>query len=166
MVQDDGAVGLDGVEVAFEDRRAVADAGIVLPTTLAARLGIAALVDRFVRLGERVGAANAAAKVMTLISAMLLGADSIDDCDILRSGRTGALLGHRVAAPSTLGTSLRAFTFGHVRQLDRVLAEALRRAWAAGAGPGDGRLVVDLDSFSARSTATTSRAPASATRAG
>jgi hypothetical protein len=147
MVQDDGAVGLDGVEVAFDDRRAVADAGIVLPTTLAARLGIAALVDRFVRLGERVGAANAAAKVMTLISAMLLGADSIDDCDILRSGRTGALLGHRVAAPSTLGTFLRAFTFGHVRQLDRVLAEALGRAWAAGAGPGAGRVVIDVDSF-------------------
>jgi len=82
-----------------------------------------------------------------LISAMLLGADSIDDCDILRSGRTGALLGHRVAAPSTLGTFLRAFSFGHVRQLDRVLAEALKRAWAAGAGPGDGRLVVDVDSF-------------------
>ena len=57
------------------------------------------------------------------------------------------MLGHRVAAPSTLGTFLRAFTFGHVRQLDRVLAEALARAWAAGAGPGDGRLVVDVDSF-------------------
>jgi DDE family transposase len=147
MVQDDGPVGLDGVRVGFDDRRAVADAGVVLVATLAARLGIAALVERCVRLGERVGAANAASKVMTLVSAMLLGADSIDDCDVLRSGRTGALLGHRVAAPSTLGTFLRAFTFGHVRQLDRVLAEALRRAWAAGAGPGDGRLVVDVDSF-------------------
>jgi len=49
-------------------------------------------------------------------------------------------------APSTLGTFLRAFTFGHIRQLDRVLGEALRRAWALGAGPGSGRLVVDLDS--------------------
>jgi hypothetical protein len=56
------------------------------------------------------------------------------------------LLG-RVAAPSTLGTFLRAFTFGHVRQLDRLLGETLRRAWQAGAGPGDGRLVVDVDSF-------------------
>src|SRR4051794_23401796 len=72
--------------------------------------------------------------------------DCIDDADVLRSGRRGALLGH-VAAPSTLGTFLRAFTFGHVRRLDRVLAEALRRAWAAGAGPGGGRLVVDVDSF-------------------
>jgi hypothetical protein len=50
-------------------------------------------------------------------------------------------------APSTLGTFLRAFTFGHVRQLDRVLDQALCRAWAAGAGPGDGPLVIDIDSF-------------------
>jgi hypothetical protein len=78
---------------------------------------------------------------------MLLGADSIDDCELLRSGRTRRLLGGWVAAPSTLGTFLRAFTFGHVRQLDRLLAEALVRAWRAGAGPGDGRLVVDVDSF-------------------
>jgi DDE family transposase len=147
MVQDAGPVGPDGVRVVFDDRRAVSDAGIVLVATLAARLGIEALAERFVRLGERVGAANAGRKVMTLISAMLLGADSIDDCDVLRTGRTATVLGHRVAAPSTLGTFLRAFTFGHVRQLDRVLAEALRRAWAAGAGPGDGRLVVDVDSF-------------------
>jgi hypothetical protein len=57
-----------------------------------------------------------------------------------------ALLG-RVAAPSTLGTFLRAFTFGHVRQLDRLLAETVTRAWAAGAGPGGGRLIIDVDSF-------------------
>jgi hypothetical protein len=146
MVQDDGPVGLDRVEVVFDDRRAVSDAGIVLVATLAARLGIEALAARVVRLGDRVGAANAGRKVMTLIYAMVLGADCIDDCEVLRSGRLAALLG-RVAAPSTLGTFLRAFSFGHVRQLDRLFAEALRRAWAAGAGPGDGRLVVDVDSF-------------------
>jgi Transposase DDE domain group 1 len=147
MVHDDGPVGLDGVEACFDDPRAVADAGIVLAATLADRLGIEALVDETVDLGDRAGAANAGAKVMTLVSAMALGADSIDDCDVLRAGRTGAVLGHRVAAPSTLGTFLRAFTFGHVRQLDRVLDRALQRAWAAGAGPGDERLVVDVDSF-------------------
>jgi hypothetical protein len=92
-------------------------------------------------------AANAGAKVMTLVAAMALGADSIDDCDILRSGRTADVLGHRVAAASTLGTFLRSFTFGQVRQLDRVLGRALERAWRAGAGPGQGRLVVDVDSF-------------------
>ena len=61
--------------------------------------------------------------------------------------RPGRCSGIAVAAPSTLGTFLRAFTFGHVRQLDRVLAESLSRAWAAGAGPGEDRLVVDVDSF-------------------
>jgi Transposase DDE domain group 1 len=146
MVQDDGPVGLDRVDVVFDDRRAVSDAGIVVAATLAQRLGIEALAARFVRLGERVGAANVGRKVMTLIYAMVLGADCIDDCDVLRSGRLSVLLG-RVAAPSTLGTFLRAFTFGHVRQLDRLLAEALARAWRAGAGPGAGRLVVDVDSF-------------------
>jgi hypothetical protein len=148
MVNDGAlAVAPDRVALDFDDGRLVADAGIVLPATLAARLGIEALVDETVDLGDRPGAANAGAKVMTLVAAMALGADSIDDCDILRSGRTAAVLGHRVAAPSTIGTFLRAFTFGHVRQLDRVLGESLERAWRAGAGPGDGRLVVDVDSF-------------------
>ena len=147
MVHVDGPVGLEGVGVCFDDERAVADAGVVVLATLVRRLGIEALVDERVVLGERVGAANEGAKVMTLISAMALGADCIDDCDVLRSGRTADVLGHRVMAPSTLGTFLRAFTFGHVRQLDRVLGETIERAWAAGAGPGEGRLVVDIDSF-------------------
>ncbi len=99
------------------------------------------------QLCERPGAANAGAKVTTLIAAMALGADLIDDCDILRSGRTAAVLGHRVVAPSTIGTFLRAFTFGHARQLDRVLGRSIERAWRACAGPGEERLVVDVDSF-------------------
>jgi DDE family transposase len=137
----------DATRVLFDDERAVANAGVLLPAVLAERLGIEGLVDRTVDLGERDGAAHPGHKVMTLVSAMALGADCIDDCDVLRSGQTQAVLGHVVAAPSTLGTFLRAFTFGHVRQLDKVLAECLCRAWAAGAGPGDDRLVVDVDSF-------------------
>ncbi len=137
----------DAARVVFDDERAVANAGVVLPAVLAGRLGIEAVVDRMIDLGDRAGAANPGRKVMTLVSAMALGADCIDDCDVLRSGQTGAVLGHGVSAPSTLGTFLRAFTFGHVRQLDRVLADCLERAWAAGAGPGEGRLVVDVDSF-------------------
>jgi len=137
----------DATRVLFDDERAVANAGVLLPAMLADRLGIEAVVDRTVDLGDRAGAANPGRKVMTLVSAMALGADCIEDCDVLRSGQTRAVLGHAVAAPSTLGTFLRAFTFGHVRQLDRVLAEGLSRAWAAGAGPGEGRLVVDVDSF-------------------
>lgn len=148
MVQDDEAVGLDGVRVCFDDERVVSDAGIALVATLAGRLGVEALAQRLVRLrGDRPGAANAGRKVMALVFAMVLGADSIDDCDVLRAGRTRRMLGGWLPAPSTLGTFLRAFTFGHVRQLDALLGQALQRAWNAGAGPGDGRLVVDVDSF-------------------
>src|SRR3954452_25329207 len=148
MVQDDGPVGLDGWRVEFDDQRVVCDAGIALVATLAQRLGIEALAAGRVRLRrDRPDAANAGRKVMALLFAMVLGADSIDDCDLLRAGRTRRLLGGWVPAPSTLGTFLRAFTFGHVRQLDALLGRALERAWKAGAGPGDGRLVIDVDSF-------------------
>src|SRR6188472_3939026 len=120
----------------------------MLVAMLAGRLGIEALAGRLVRLRrDRPGAANAGRKVMALVYAMVLGADSIDDADVLRAGRTRRLLGGWIPAPSTLGTFLRAFTFGHVRQLDKLLAESLTRAWQAGAGPGAGRLVIDVDSF-------------------
>ncbi|MGZ6623845.1 MAG: IS1380 family transposase [Solirubrobacteraceae bacterium] len=148
VVHDDAAVGLDGMNVAFDDERAVSDAGIALVATLAGRLGIEDLARALVRLRtDRAGAANAGRKVMALVFAMLLGADSIDDCDVLRAGRTRRLLGGWIPAPSTLGTFLRAFTFGHVRQLDKLLGDTLARAWQAGAGPGDRRLVIDVDSF-------------------
>src|ERR671911_1897976 len=148
MVQDGKPVGLDSLCVEFDDERVVSDAGIALVATLVGRLGIEALDSRLVRLRrDRPGAANAGRKVIALLYAMVLGADSIDDCDVLRAGRTGRLLGGWIPAPSTLGTFLRAFTFGHVRQLDALLGKALERAWKAGAGPGAGRLVVDVDSF-------------------
>jgi hypothetical protein len=137
----------DSIGVEFDDERLVANAGVVLTGTLIERLGIEPLVDQIVELGERPGAARPGRKVCSLLQAMALRADSIDDCDVLRAGGTEALLGHRAMAPSTLGTFLRSFTFGHVRQLDRVLGESIGRAWAAGAGPGAGRLVVDVDSF-------------------
>lgn len=137
----------DQAVVSFDDERAVANAGAILPAVLAARLGLVDLVDRCVSLSDGPGAANAGRKVASIVHAMTLGADSIDDCQVVRAGQTEAVLGFSSLAPSTLGTFLRAFTFGHVRQLDRVLGELLRRSWAAGAGPGDGRLVVDVDSF-------------------
>jgi hypothetical protein len=148
VVHDDDPVGLDGLQVSFDDQRAVSDAGVMLVATLAQQLGIEAAARRLVRLRrDRPGAANAGRKVMALLFAMVLGADSIDDCELLRAGRTRRLLGGWLPAPSTLGTFLRAFTFGHVRQLDALLGEMLVRAWRAGAGPGDGRLVIDVDSF-------------------
>jgi hypothetical protein len=77
---------------------------------------------------------------------MVAGADCIDDVELLGCGSTASVLGHRVMAASTVGTWLRSFTFGHLRQLDRRTETILGRAWAAGAGPGDGPLTVDVDS--------------------
>jgi hypothetical protein len=132
--------------VAFDDDHAVANAGLLLPATLAQRLGIEAVVDQLVDLGGRPGHHRPGRKVLTLLHALLAGGDCIDDADVLRSGSTAQVLGHRVMAPSTLGTFLRSFTFGHIRQLDRAAETLLARAWAAGAGPGDAPMTMDLDS--------------------
>jgi Transposase DDE domain group 1 len=94
----------------------------------------------------RPGAAHPGRKLLTLVHALVAGGDCIDEVEVLRSGATVSVLGHRVMAASTVGTWLRSFTFGHVRQLDKVTGEILARAWAAGARPGDGPLVVDMDS--------------------
>jgi hypothetical protein len=137
---------LDEVDIAFDDERAVASAGLLLPATLAERLGIEQATDQLVDLGDRPGAARPGRKLLTLVHAMVAGGDCIDDVELLRCGSTASVLGHRVMAASTVGTFLRAFTFGHVRQLDKVTGEVLARAWAAGAGPGEGPLTVDVDS--------------------
>ena len=137
---------LDGIEVTFDDERLVADAGLIQPATLAQHLGLRALFDTHVDLGDAAGRANVGLKAMTIIYSVLAGGDSIDDCDALRAGSTQAVLGHDVRAPSTLGTFLRSFSWGHARQLDRVSAELLGRAWAAGAGPGDAPVTIDIDS--------------------
>jgi Transposase DDE domain group 1 len=132
--------------VAFDDHHAVANAGLALTATLAERLGVEAVVDELVDLGDRPGHHRPGRKVLTLLHAMVAGGDVIDDADVLRTARTQEVLGHRVMAPSTLGTFLRSFTFGHIRQLDRVAEILLARAWAAGAGPGDQELTIDVDS--------------------
>ena len=137
---------LDRVQVAFSDRHAVADAGLILPATLAERLGLRPLIDEQVCLGGRAGAGNAGVKAMSLIFSALAGGDCIDDAALLRAGATETVLGMQVRAPSTLGTFLRAFTWGHALQLDAVSRQLLARAWAAGAGPGEAPLTIDLDS--------------------
>jgi Transposase DDE domain group 1 len=137
---------LDQVHVAFDDQRMVANAGLLLPATLADRLGIEQAADQLINLGQRPGAARPGRKVLTVVHGLLAGGDSIDDVEMLRAGATASMLGHRVMAASTVGTFLRAFTFGHVRQLDRLAETTLARAWAAGAGPGNGALVIDADS--------------------
>ena len=137
---------IDRIRVTFDEPNLVANAGLLLVATLVARLDLERLINATVRLGGRVGGALPGRKVLTLVHAMVAGASHIDHADVLRSGSTSSVLGHRVMAPSTLGTFLRAFTFGHVRQLDAVLAETLRRAWSLGAGPGAAQMVIDLDS--------------------
>ena len=92
------------------------------------------------------GRANTGDKMLTLVASALAGGDCIDDADALRAGGTVGVLVCVVKAPSTLGTFLRSFRWGHVRQLDRVSRQLLARAWAAGAGPGDSPLTIDLDS--------------------
>jgi len=137
---------LDAMAVTFDDDRLIADAGLIQPATLAQHLGLRALFDTHVHLGAAAGRANVGHKAMTVIHSALAGGDSIDDCDALRAGATRAVLGHAVLAPSTLGTFLRSFTWGHARQLDRVSGELLGRAWAAGGGPGDQPVTIDIDS--------------------
>jgi Transposase DDE domain group 1 len=137
---------LDQLDTCFDDTHAIANAGLLLPATLAERLGIEQAADALIDLGDRAGAHRPGRKLLTLVHAMLAGGDCIDDADLLRCGATSQVLGHRVMAPSTVGTFLRAFTFGHVRQLDRLAETVLARAWTAGAGPGDGPMTMDLDS--------------------
>ena len=139
------AGGIDGIEAVFDDGSLVADAGLLLAGTVMSRLGLEALIDDTVRLGGLAGA-GAGRKVLSLVASMLVGGRCIDDTDRLRSGASGAVLGFGVVAPSTAGSFLRSFTFGHVRQLDKAAEHALARAWSVGAAPDAGEMTVDLDS--------------------
>ena len=136
----------DRIRILFDDHRLVANAGLLLPATLARHLGLRELVDHHLDLGGAPGRANTGDKMLTLVASALAGGDCIDDADALRAGGTVGVLGCVVKAPSTLGTFLRSFRWGHVRQLDRVSRQLLARAWAAGAGPVDSPLTIDLDS--------------------
>ena len=136
----------DRIQIAFDDTRLVANAGLLLPATLARHLGLSQLVQEHLDLGDAPGRANTGDKIMTLVASALAGGDRIDDADALRTGRTACTLDGTVKTPSTLGTFLRSFTWGHVRQLDRVSRQLLARAWQAGAGPGDAPLTIDPDS--------------------
>src|SRR4051794_40862466 len=109
------------VDIAFDDPNLIADAGLVPVLALAERVDLAGLVGDRVRIvgAANSGGANAGAKVMSLLGGMIAGADSIEDIDRLRhAGMAVAFDGGR--APSTLGTFLRSFTHGHVRQLHGV----------------------------------------------
>ena len=135
---------LNRIHATFDDDNLVANAGLLLPATLVERLGVEALINTTVRLDGRVGGALPGRKVLTLMNTMLAGGSHIDHADMLRAGASEMVVSHRVMAPSTLGTFLRSFTFGHVRQLEAVNDIVMQRAWAAGMAPG--ALVIDVDS--------------------
>ena len=161
--------------MAFDDPNLVSAAGLVPVLALADRAGLRRLADEHLSVPTDKGA-NAGLKVASLVAGMVAGADSIDDMALLRHGGMGRIFA-RAYAPSTLGSFLRAFTFGHVRQLDAVAARfllALARlaglrpaSAAAGLGtatPTAGTRSSTWTTRSSRSTATPSRAPGSATR--
>ena len=133
---------IDRYETTVDHDGLIADAGLIVIATLMSRLGLEALANRWVRTRSHAPGR----KICTLIAAMLAGATHIDHTDVLRAGTTQQVLPFRVMAPSTIGTLLRTFSFGFVRQLDAVAARLLANAWVCGAGPGNSDLVIDLDS--------------------
>jgi len=90
---------LDQLDTRFDDTHAIANAGLLLPATLAERLGIEQTTDHLIDLGERPGAAHPGRKLLTLVHSMLAGGDCIDDADVLRCAATSQVLGHRVMRP-------------------------------------------------------------------
>ena len=109
----------DRIQITFDDHRLVANAGLILPVTLAQHLGLPQLVQQRLDLGNAPGRANTGDQMLTLVASALAGGDCIYDADVLRTGGTACTLGCTVKAPSTLGTFLRSFSWGHVRQLGR-----------------------------------------------
>ena len=123
----------DRIRILFDDHRLVANAGLLLPATLARHLGLRELVDHHLDLGGAPGRANTGDKMLTLVASALAGGDCIDDADALRAGGTVGVLGCVVKAPSTLGTFLRSFRWGG--------AGALRRGQGTTHGAGRQRLL-------------------------
>ncbi len=137
---------IDRVQATFDDSTLVADAGLIVHGDVDGSTRSRGVNRRHGSLVDRVGGAHAERKVLTLVASILIGGSHIDHADRLRVGATQKVLPFRVMAPSTLGRFLRSFTFGRVRQLQAIVGETLRRAWAMASGPGDARLVIDVDS--------------------
>ena len=102
----------------FDDPNLVSRAGLVPVMALAQRCGLADLASERVTITSPAGV-NAALKIPCLVAGMAAGADSIDDMGVLRHGAMTEMFGG-IRAPSTLGSFLRSFTWGNVRQLDAV----------------------------------------------
>lgn len=139
---------LGSTSIAFDEPNLVSSAGLVLLLALADSVGLRALADAHLTVPSDKGA-NAGLKVASLIAGMVAGADSIDDMGLLRYGGTGRVFRHAYA-PSTLGSFLRTFAFGHVRQLDAVASRLLtglaaRTPLVAGIDAPEGDVLVDID---------------------
>ena len=136
------------VSVSFDEQNLVSPTGLVPVMRLAQDAGLHSLADEWIKIPTDKGA-NAGLKVAALVAGMVAGADSIDDMALLRhGGMKKAFTG--CYAPSTLGSFLRSFTFGHVKQLDavasRLLVNLARTAPLFGAPSGDGEFIfVDVD---------------------
>ena len=91
----------DRIQIVFDDHRLVANAGLILPATLALRLGLPQLLRKYLDLGGAPGGANTGDKMMTLVASALAGGDCIDAADVLRAGGTARVLGFTAKAPST-----------------------------------------------------------------
>ena len=109
----------------FDDPNLIAYGGLPAVMRLAEQAGLYDLVDEHVTVPGTAGA-NTSAKVSAIIAGLVVGADSISDLDVLRHGGMGRVF-TGLRAPTTLGTHLRAYRFGHVRQLDAVAARLLAR---------------------------------------
>ncbi len=94
----------DRIQITFDDHRLVANAGLLLPVTLAQHLGLRELVQQRLDLGNAPGRANTGDKMLTLVASALAGGDCIDAADVLRTWGTARTLGGKVKVPSTLGT--------------------------------------------------------------
>ncbi len=154
------------VSVSFDEENLVSPTGLVPVMRLAQDAGLHALADEWIKIPTDKGA-NAGLKVAALVAGMVAGADSIDDMAVLRHGGMKKVFKGSYA-PSTLGSFLRAFTFGHVRQLDAVASRFLinlaRTAPLFGEPSGGGFVFVDVDdTFQSKFTAMPSRAPVTAT---
>ncbi len=139
------AGGIDGLEAVFDDASLVADAGLLLAGTVMDRLGLESLIDETVRPPGSAGSGSGR-KVLTLVASMLVGGRCIDDTGRLRAAASQAVLPFRVMAPSTVGSFVGSFRFGHVRRLDKALESAQMRAWSVGAAPAAAEMTADLDS--------------------
>ncbi|MBV8346313.1 MAG: IS1380 family transposase [Mycolicibacterium sp.] len=135
----------------FDDGNLVSLAGLVPVMSLAEQTDLPAQLAERVHIADpkiKSGSANPMPKLATLIAGMCAGADSIDDLDVVRSGGMKTVFGG-VYAPSTIGTLLREFSFGHARQLESVLRHHLARLCdRVELLPGaDVRAFVDIDSL-------------------